>query len=550
MGCVPCSLKNSQSELKEDILNLEEANQKVPQEDDSGDQSIENEKKANSHRIEKQSEAGSEAVENTPQKKQDTKKTFEEVMANDADSQKSAVNEMGAKLKSVAGKEQKGADAMLESAKPTTPSSPSFGGESSLTPPVTGSVSPGGTKKPQLPVVVSTEHKRDPARTPDSELVNSLDESVHDQLSEFIELTGRIRASVKLPRCSMHLVETLKMILEGDEYADKISVPMANQRTLHLIKTYVTYHIENEPKPTPLPILKKVSEIKDILADPWDAEFLEPLTVIEFINLIPAANYLNIKGLLDILKAYLATRLIGCEDYDLFRMITKYQWPNKGDSEEKDIGFQLEKGDDDDDILGLDDLLLEEEKEEQEAPILLRPCDYETVFNNNILRLRELLKSKSNGNSRFNTISDDFLESAAHYSSHDPNLMVSRQDLLLCGLAQDVLDDETNVLEVKQVTYEPMVNVARFLKYHQGIEPGKVAKPIRSIRMEKNVEDPWDAHFIDSFDNKQLKELVSAANYMNIRSLLMLSCCKLATLIKGKSPEEIRQLKEYDASGN
>jgi len=32
-----------------------------------------------------------------------------------------------------------------------------------------------------------------------------------------------------------------------------------------------------------------------------------------------------------------------------------------------------------------------------------------------------------------------------------------------------------------------------------------------------------------------------AANYLDIKSLLDLGCAKIATLIKGKSPEEIRK---------
>merc|ERR1711964_833960 len=36
--------------------------------------------------------------------------------------------------------------------------------------------------------------------------------------------------------------------------------------------------------------------------------------------------------------------------------------------------------------------------------------------------------------------------------------------------------------------------------------------------------------------------LILAANYMDIKSLLHLGCAKIATLIKGKSPEEIKKI--------
>jgi S-phase kinase-associated protein 1 len=35
--------------------------------------------------------------------------------------------------------------------------------------------------------------------------------------------------------------------------------------------------------------------------------------------------------------------------------------------------------------------------------------------------------------------------------------------------------------------------------------------------------------------------LLLAANYLDIKSLIELCCAKVATMIKGKSPEEIRQ---------
>merc|ERR1739845_95182 len=38
----------------------------------------------------------------------------------------------------------------------------------------------------------------------------------------------------------------------------------------------------------------------------------------------------------------------------------------------------------------------------------------------------------------------------------------------------------------------------------------------------------------------------SGANYMDIKSLLHLGCAKIATLIKGKSPEEIKKILSED----
>jgi S-phase kinase-associated protein 1 len=43
-------------------------------------------------------------------------------------------------------------------------------------------------------------------------------------------------------------------------------------------------------------------------------------------------------------------------------------------------------------------------------------------------------------------------------------------------------------------------------------------------------------------DQSLLIELIMAANYLNIKDLLDLTCAKVASMIKGKSPEQIREM--------
>ncbi|KAF7828985.1 SKP1-like protein 1B [Senna tora] len=60
---------------------------------------------------------------------------------------------------------------------------------------------------------------------------------------------------------------------------------------------------------------------------------------------------------------------------------------------------------------------------------------------------------------------------------------------------------------------------------------------------EKASEDDlksWDADFV-RVDQATLFDLILAANYLNIKSLLDLTCQTVADMIKGKTPEEIRK---------
>jgi len=59
---------------------------------------------------------------------------------------------------------------------------------------------------------------------------------------------------------------------------------------------------------------------------------------------------------------------------------------------------------------------------------------------------------------------------------------------------------------------------------------------------EKRTDDiiPWDQEFC-KVDQATLFELILAANYLDIKPLLDLTCKTVANMIKGKTPEKIRK---------
>ena len=54
--------------------------------------------------------------------------------------------------------------------------------------------------------------------------------------------------------------------------------------------------------------------------------------------------------------------------------------------------------------------------------------------------------------------------------------------------------------------------------------------------------DEWDVNFINSIDLDNVFDMIKAANYLDITSLLDLSCAKLASLMKGKNAQDIRNM--------
>merc|ERR550537_1494710 len=103
-------------------------------------------------------------------------------------------------------------------------------------------------------------------------------------------------------------------------------------------------------------------------------------------------------------------------------------------------------------------------------------------------------------------------------------------------------DQDATEIQVKQVDKDTLKLIVSYLEHHKGTEPAEIAKPIRSVKMEKIVEDPWDAEFINKLKKRELFQLILGANYMDCKALLHLGCAKVATMIKGKSPEEIEQI--------
>jgi len=69
---------------------------------------------------------------------------------------------------------------------------------------------------------------------------------------------------------------------------------------------------------------------------------------------------------------------------------------------------------------------------------------------------------------------------------------------------------------------------------------GEIQKPLKSTNLAECGVEQWDVDFLAAIDQETLFEVILAANFMDIKPLLDLSCAKVASMIKGKTTEEIR----------
>lgn len=83
---------------------------------------------------------------------------------------------------------------------------------------------------------------------------------------------------------------------------------------------------------------------------------------------------------------------------------------------------------------------------------------------------------------------------------------------------------------VPMVDSQTLAKVIEYLNFHQKAE-----------ERETPAEDQtgWDVNYV-KVDDETLFNLILAANYLDIKSLLDLTCKTVADEIKGKTPEEIR----------
>ena len=94
-------------------------------------------------------------------------------------------------------------------------------------------------------------------------------------------------------------------------------------------------------------------------------------------------------------------------------------------------------------------------------------------------------------------------------------------------------------IPLPNVKSQVLNKVIEFCEHHLQEPMTEIEKPLKSQYMA-DVVQKWYADFVD-MEQVVLFELILAANYMDIKPLLDLTCATVASMIKGKTPEEIRK---------
>eukprot|EP00879_Flechtneria_rotunda_P002843 GHRR01003056.1.p1 GENE.GHRR01003056.1~~GHRR01003056.1.p1 ORF type:complete len:157 (+),score=51.50 GHRR01003056.1:214-684(+) len=111
---------------------------------------------------------------------------------------------------------------------------------------------------------------------------------------------------------------------------------------------------------------------------------------------------------------------------------------------------------------------------------------------------------------------------------------IANESLTVKNMIEDTGTED--IIPLPNVPGKILSKVIEYCKFHVEASKKVDDKPAKS---EDEIKQ-WDTEFV-KVDQATLFDLILAANYLNIKGLLDLTCQTVANMIKGKTPEEIRK---------
>jgi len=123
----------------------------------------------------------------------------------------------------------------------------------------------------------------------------------------------------------------------------------------------------------------------------------------------------------------------------------------------------------------------------------------------------------------------------------DVDVEVAKASVTIKTMLDDlgIEEDDQEVVPLPNVNSTILKKVIEWAKYHRDDPPPTGEEEENRERRTDDIS-PWDQEFL-KVDQGTLFELIQAANYLDIKGLLDVTCKTVANMIKGKTPEEIRK---------
>ena len=110
-------------------------------------------------------------------------------------------------------------------------------------------------------------------------------------------------------------------------------------------------------------------------------------------------------------------------------------------------------------------------------------------------------------------------------------------------LKQKLMETDNKPFEIKlnNIKYDILKKIVEYLNYYKSKTPKEIPKPTPSEPLNLFLSD-WDFEFINNVDIDKTFELMNASSELEIKSLLDLASTKIASILKNKGIEDIRNM--------
>ena len=115
---------------------------------------------------------------------------------------------------------------------------------------------------------------------------------------------------------------------------------------------------------------------------------------------------------------------------------------------------------------------------------------------------------------------------------------VAKQSVFIKGVIDDSGTDE--VIPLPSVEAKVLKKILEYCEHICTHPPPQIDKPLKSIKLDE-LTSKYYADFIDFSDKNDLFDIVIAANYLDIASLVGLGCAKIASKVKDRPIQEARE---------
>ena len=159
-----------------------------------------------------------------------------------------------------------------------------------------------------------------------------------DDIEEILTLTsgGDSPKKFEIAKTCAFMSKFVRVIVEGDADAGKytaIEVKQVPADTMARVVEYLEHHKGKEPEPLPCPV--RSIQMSQIVSDKWDATWIDAFDKKTIFEVILAANYMDIKPLLHLGCAKIATLIKQLSQEDINRIIAEEENYRKEHPEEK-----------------------------------------------------------------------------------------------------------------------------------------------------------------------------------------------------------------------